>query len=216
MAIDRSVTVFMCLKNNFPFIEMQYNLWHIAKSIKKKLKALPRSSDQQEVSVWCQAIINHMHYCAQTSDGNVEPLLKKWHYVLYHITGMHSRESDSDFKLFKSWDYDLLESLGKRKLERAYLQRSLSTSIVSGQLAKVVKDKCLCESLSDCTRNVPTDQLESCHSMMLKCVPKRLHFKFPVMVARTCLAALDHNFNAKRQLTAAQKTQWSRITGRWV
>ena len=120
----------------------------------------------------------------------------------------------------KSCDHDLLDeeeaSLGERKWERAYLQRSSSTSSVFDQLAKIVKDKRLYKSLSHCTRNVATDQLESCHSMMLKYVPKRLHFKFLAMVARTCLAAMDHNFNVERQLTAAQKMQWSRITSRWV
>ena len=124
IAIDRSATVIKFLKDNFPFLEMQHDLWHIGKSIKKKLKALPKPSDQQEVSVWCQAIINHLYYFATTSDGNAELLLEKWHSVLYHITGVHSWCSDSDFKLHKSCDHDLLDeeeaSLGERKLERAY------------------------------------------------------------------------------------------------
>ena len=41
----RSVTVIKCLKDNFPFIKTQHNLWHITKSIKKKLKVLPRPSN---------------------------------------------------------------------------------------------------------------------------------------------------------------------------
>ena len=44
-----------------------------------------------------------------------------------------------------------------------------------------------------------TGNLESYHSMMLKYTPKRLAFKYPQMVARTQLSALDHNFNLKRE-----------------
>ena len=88
--------------------------------------------------------------------------------------------------------------MGDRKLEHTCLQWSFSMSNVFGQLAKVVKNKCLCESLSHCTRNVPTDQLEIYHSMMLKYVPKQLHFKFPAaMSVCTCFMALDHNLNVE-------------------
>ena len=43
-----------------------------------------------------------------------------------------------------------------------------------------------------------TGQLEVFHSMMLKYVPKRQHFSYQGMVARTQLAALDHNYNLNR------------------
>ena len=43
-----------------------------------------------------------------------------------------------------------------------------------------------------------TGQLEVFHSMMLKYVPKSQHFSYQGMVARTQLAALDHNYNLNR------------------
>ena len=43
-----------------------------------------------------------------------------------------------------------------------------------------------------------TGQLESYHSLMTKYVPKREHFRYNGMVARTQLAILDHNANVNR------------------
>ena len=44
-----------------------------------------------------------------------------------------------------------------------------------------------------------TVELEHFHSLILKYLPKREHFSFKGMVARTQLAALDHNFNINRK-----------------
>ena len=43
-----------------------------------------------------------------------------------------------------------------------------------------------------------TGQLESYHSLMTKYVPKREHFRYNGMVARTQLAILDHNTKVNR------------------
>ena len=50
-----------------------------------------------------------------------------------------------------------------------------------------------------------TGALEVFHSLMLKYVPKRKHFSYRGMLARTQLAALDHNHNCNR-LQALVKT----------
>jgi hypothetical protein len=43
-----------------------------------------------------------------------------------------------------------------------------------------------------------TGELEVFHSLMLKYLPKRKHFSYRSMLARTQLAALDHNHNFNR------------------
>ena len=44
-----------------------------------------------------------------------------------------------------------------------------------------------------------TGGLEIYHSMMLKYCPKRQHFSYKGMIARTHLAVLDHNHTTGRQ-----------------
>ena len=51
-----------------------------------------------------------------------------------------------------------------------------------------------------------TGQLESYHSLMTKYVPKREHFRYNGMVARTQLAILDHNANTTKSQAEVKKT----------
>lgn len=44
-----------------------------------------------------------------------------------------------------------------------------------------------------------TGALEVFHNAMLKYLPKRLHFAYETMVARTKLAVMDNNFNVGRE-----------------
>ena len=58
--------------------------------------------------------------------------------------------------------------------------------------------------------------------MMLKYIPKRQEFKYEQMVARTQLAAIDHNFNIWRDQKTDDHGQpkfyraFSKVTGRWT
>ena len=47
--------------------------------------------------------------------------------------------------------------------------------------------------------------LEQYHSVLLKYAPKREHFSFNGMVARTQLAMLDHNAHVQRRQAIVQK-----------
>ncbi|KAL7381559.1 hypothetical protein ABVT39_007691, partial [Epinephelus coioides] len=44
-----------------------------------------------------------------------------------------------------------------------------------------------------------TGSVEVYHNVMLKYLPKRLHFGYDTMVARTQLAILDNNYNVGRE-----------------
>lgn len=50
------------------------------------------------------------------------------------------------------------------------------------------------------TKFCHTGQLEVYHSVLTKYIPKRQHFSFKGMLARTQLAVMDHNLNTDREL----------------
>ena len=60
------------------------------------------------------------------------------------------------------------------------------------------------------------------HNAMLKYVPKRIHFRYTGMVARTALAVIDHNFNCGRKQSKTLdgvlrwKVQWSKSSKSFV
>ena len=49
--------------------------------------------------------------------------------------------------------------------------------------------------------------MEQYHSVLLKYAPKREHFSYNGMVARTQLAVLDHNSNVHRQQAGGKALQ---------
>lgn len=65
-------------------------------------------------------------------------------------------------------------------------------------LLAVVLDKLLVKHIRKLTRAMHTGPLECFHSALLKYTPKRQHFSYPVMLARTELAVMDHNANLGR------------------
>ncbi|CAH3123666.1 unnamed protein product, partial [Pocillopora meandrina] len=66
-------------------------------------------------------------------------------------------------------------------------------------LKEVVFDKNLLKDIQQLTLSCHTGNLEVYHSVQTKYAPKRQHFSYNGMVARTQLAALDHNANTGRQ-----------------
>ena len=65
-------------------------------------------------------------------------------------------------------------------------------------LKTVVLDRSLLKALPQMTGFYHTGELEVFHSVLLKYCEKRSHFSYEGMLARTKLAALDHNHNLGR------------------
>ena len=75
------------MRDYFPHISHQFDVWHFAKSIKKRLSKLAKKKDKKELNDWIKSIINHLVV-----------LKEKWLSVLYHIRGIHSRKGNKHFK----------------------------------------------------------------------------------------------------------------------
>ena len=65
-------------------------------------------------------------------------------------------------------------------------------------LEEVVLNKKFLKDIEKLTEFHHTGELEVYHSLLLKYVPKRLHFSHKGMVVRTQLAVIDHNSNTER------------------
>lgn len=86
LATDRHPTVQKQMREEHPEITHEYDLWHIAKGVKKRLA----NSKNHELSVWIQAIVNHLWYSVASCGGDVLLLKEKWISILHHITDHHS------------------------------------------------------------------------------------------------------------------------------
>ncbi|XP_063045587.1 uncharacterized protein LOC134439608 [Engraulis encrasicolus] len=140
--------------------------------------------------------------------------ISRWLSLLHHVLGVHR------------WEQNGLEhtchqpSLSDDEQER---KRWLALdSPAFNALRTIVTNKNLLNDMKQMTLFKHTGTLEAFHSVMLKYVPKRLHFGYDSMRARTQLAVLDHNKNVGRQQATTKdgelrwKYPYSRQSGDWV
>jgi hypothetical protein len=210
---DRHVQIRKYVKDQLPDLSHQFDVWHLANSIRKKLVAAAKKKENEELMPWVRSVVNHVWYCAAECKGDPELLIEMWTSILHHIQNVHSFSGDK----YCQCGHPQLSSEQTRK--KKWLQKK---SRAYKALEKIVFDKRIQKDIKQLNQFCHTGEIEVYHSMMLKYVPKRQEFQYPQMVARTQLAVLDHNFNLNRGIKTDKDGQkvfaphCSKATGRWT
>ncbi|KAM4017421.1 uncharacterized protein ACNLHF_007047 [Anomaloglossus baeobatrachus] len=187
---DRSVAVQEILKDNYPSIVHQIDLWHLSKSIGNEVLLAAKQKDCEVLYEWVKAIRNHIWWSSCTCCKNPDMLIQKWKSVLHHVTNVHEWGGDSDCKACHH------PPLPEEVVNNTnWLEKD---SPAYEQLKNIVENKSLLKDLEQLSFLCHTGELEIYHSACLKYRPKTFHFFMDSMVARTQLAALDHNRNVHR------------------
>ncbi|XP_033096850.1 uncharacterized protein LOC117101089 [Anneissia japonica] len=197
IATDRHVQIKCLMRDTYEDIKHQYDVWHVAKSIRKKLAEKGRTKATAELIGWIQCISNHLWNCSQHCEGSASILKERWLSLLHHITGEHEWKEGEETKTCGHAAYSPEQNERKKWIN--------PTSKAYRELESVVLDKGILDSLSGLTDFCHTGNIESYHSMMLQYCPKRLHFPYKSMLARTQLAAIDHNSHIGRGQMVASK-----------
>ena len=67
-----------------------YDIWHIAKSISKKILKASKEKGCNILQEWNKAIKNHLYWCAISSrPGFGEMIVAKWKSLIRHISNIH-------------------------------------------------------------------------------------------------------------------------------
>ncbi|XP_070545993.1 uncharacterized protein [Ptychodera flava] len=191
LASDRHITIRKIMRLEYPEIEHQFDIWHLVKSVIKRLCAVGKVKGNSALLEWIQSISNHFWWCAESCRGDVNVLREKWQSVVYHTVDIHSWD---DKEYFHACEHEPI-SEGNRK-EISWLRVG---SPPHDALRKVVNDKKLLKDLEHITLFCHTGELEVYHSLLLKYTPKRQHFSHEGMVCRTQLAVIDHNYHVARE-----------------
>ncbi|XP_073514678.1 uncharacterized protein [Phyllobates terribilis] len=187
---DRSVAIQELLKDNYPGIVHQLDLWHLSKSIGNEILMAAKNKDCEVLYEWVEAIRNHIWWSSCTCCKNTDMLIQKWKSVLQHVTNVHEWGGDSDCKACHH------PPLPEEVVNNTnWLEKN---SVAYEELKKIVLSTSLLKDLKEVSFLCHTGELEIYHSACLKYRPKTLHFFMDSMVARTQLAALDHNRNVHR------------------
>ena len=184
----------------FPTINHQYDVWHLSIWVTKKLAKKAKKKGYEELMPWIQCISNHLWWCAATCNGHADVLREKWLSMLEHIVNKHTWKSSSKFQFVKKCGHAAMSRREKRSI--TWLTKG-SPALVA--LEEVVTNQKLLKDLGKLAEFHHTGQLESYHSLMTRYIPKRVHFSYNGMVARTQLAILDHNANTTRSQAKVKK-----------
>ncbi|CAM4735368.1 unnamed protein product [Leuciscus chuanchicus] len=73
-------------------IEHFYDVWHVAKGVSKKVEALAKMKDCNELKRWQQSLVNHLYWCAISSSSG-EEAVAKWTSFSNHVQNIHSHDN---------------------------------------------------------------------------------------------------------------------------
>ena len=214
LTTDRHIQIRAYMKNQRDDIKHQFDIWHVGKNVKKKLVKLAKKKGCHDLNEWIKSIINHFWWCCANCNKDHMLLREKWVSILHHIRNKHRWE---DATVYKKCEHPKLSK--RDRLEKPWLKEG---SPAYKALETVVKEKTLLNYLQYLTEFNHTGQLEVYHSLFNKYCPKRLHFGWNGMVARSELAILDHNSgtDCAQAKTADDKNRYklsfSKVTQNWV
>ena len=146
---------------------------------------------------WIKSVSNHLWWCADTCNGDKELLREKWISIVHHTANIHQWDSADYYHECPHPPIPRNVARTKRWLRPG--------SPAHEALKEVVFDKKLLKDIQQLTLSCHTGSLEVYHNVQTKYLPKRQHFWYKGMVARTQLAALDHNANTSRDHATASR-----------
>ncbi|XP_052788440.1 uncharacterized protein LOC128223186 [Mya arenaria] len=217
LATDRHVQIRKYLTDKWPDINHQFDVWHLAKSVGKKNSKRSKQTGCERLSTWIKSVVNHLWWCCATCDGNGDVLVEKWLSIVHHVCNRHVFPRHHVTECC----HGRLEPTVERKTKWLKMQ-----SPEHQALTNVVNNKLLVKDIRQLTLFCHTGALESYHALLLKYMPKRIHYSLEGMIARTHLAALDHNHNVNRAQATVKtgsrkgekrfKTEFSKLSKSWI
>ncbi|XP_034078893.1 uncharacterized protein LOC117550588 [Gymnodraco acuticeps] len=196
---DRHGSVKKYMREKEPSIEHWFDVWHVAKGIRKKIDAKGKRKILNILLMWSKSISHHVYWVASTSQGDGPLVVKKWLSLLNHVINVHTGHG----QLFQSCVHGPLE----QNDERDWL---IKGSKPYKELELIVKSKLLLKDIARLSPAEQTSSLESFHKVILFFAPKSVHFPFTTMAARVQLAGLHFNENSARTqaMTQTGKHMW--------
>uniref|UniRef100_A0A1X7TQ31 THAP-type domain-containing protein n=1 Tax=Amphimedon queenslandica TaxID=400682 RepID=A0A1X7TQ31_AMPQE len=159
LVTDRHKQLGKYIREDLPQIDHKFDVWHIAKSFRKKVKKLAKRKGCEEVGSWIKRMVNHLYWAAMSSeDGDPEMILEKWLSLRRHIHNKHHGHGTK----YKKCAHGRLR-------KRRWLKYNTKQS---DQLLSVINNIRLCSDTSKLSNSYQTSCLEAFHSLINQYAPK--------------------------------------------
>jgi hypothetical protein len=196
LVTDRHAQVAKWMRENYPEVDHRYDVWHIGKSISKKLDKAAKYAECSSISDWTKSIINHLYWTAgSTTDGDGAVMIAKWQSVVNHMHNVHTNHS----QLFTACQHEVFDDNQVKRTKWIKPNTKASTKVEAIVLAKLLQ--------KDILKLSPAEQtfaVESYHCVINYFAPKLHVFSYHGMYGRLLLAALHYNENAHRSQAATR------------
>ncbi|XP_059899463.1 uncharacterized protein LOC132451154 isoform X2 [Gadus macrocephalus] len=94
MTTDRSTSIRKIMREEFPNVQHEFDIWHTAKGLRKKIQRKGAIKGNEILAAWSRSIINHMWFTCATSKGDTEILKCRWQSILHHVCNEHEWTED--------------------------------------------------------------------------------------------------------------------------
>ncbi|XP_068739260.1 uncharacterized protein [Montipora capricornis] len=163
-----------------------YDIWHVARSLWKKLLKASKEGGCEKISSWMKGIRRHLYWCAtSTKPGFGALIVAKWSSFLRHVANIHT---DHPNELYKKCHHEPLQ-------DRLWIKRGTAAH---DKLKNVLLNKTLLKDIANLSPEAQTSSLEGFHATLNHWHPKMLGFSFLGSWCRHILASLHFNENVKR------------------
>ena len=95
LTTDRYTGIRKYIREEESKITHQFNVWHFAKNIKKRLHKFAKNKSCENLQKWTKSISNHFWLACATCK---ELLREKWLCVLFHVQNIHKWRTGKQFK----------------------------------------------------------------------------------------------------------------------
>lgn len=96
---DRHRGIAKWIQEDHPETKHYFDIWHVARSITKKLLTMGKEKGCELIKDWIKGIRRHVYWCATSTRAGFEALIgAKWNSFIRHVCNKHKNHPDPLYK----------------------------------------------------------------------------------------------------------------------
>ncbi|KAF4518466.1 hypothetical protein B566_EDAN002122 [Ephemera danica] len=181
---DRHRGVAKMVRELFPEIFHSYDIWHLSKSLSKKLSKA--ATKYPLLAKWRDSILLHLWFSCANCNENEDHLIELFLSLLNHIRNKHSWSGGAFVNKCGHG------RLGRRAKNKMWLNNRAAnpgnnTDAEFAELNKIINNKSFLNDLKHAKLFLHSGDVEMYHNERLVLLPKRLHFSYEGTMMRSTI-----------------------------